>query len=233
MDIATTDDLKDQASIGKAIMESRPEVYTTEIMDDIYGIIRSYGVPDGLSEDETFYITLYNYWRYGFVTKEVFFFDLFHKKHDEKETYVSNMNKLNYTRHLNKREKEYLLADKYETYQILKDFYRRELIKVSPKPGKDGFGDSSLDGSDEFREFFGRHREFVVKPIGLATSIGVRKCRAADYGNDPDLALKTLLEETAEIQRHYRWARGSGIIVEELIRQGEAACVQPQRNHRC
>ena len=51
MDIVITDDLQEQASIGKAIMESRPEVYTTEIMDDIYGIIRSYGVPDGLSED--------------------------------------------------------------------------------------------------------------------------------------------------------------------------------------
>ena len=229
MDIATTDDLQEQASIGKAIMESRPEVYTTEIVDDIYGIIRSYGVPDGLSEDETFYITLYNYWRYGFVTKEVFFFDLFHKKHDEKETYVSNMNKLNYTRHLNKREKEYLLADKYETYQILKEFYGRELIKVSQKPGNDENGDYSIEGSDQFRDFFGRHSEFVVKPIGLATSIGVRKCMASDYGNDSDLALKTLLKETAEIQSHYRWARGSGIIAEEVIRQGEAlACLHPE-----
>ena len=233
MVIETTDDLREQAAIGKEILRERPEVYTREVTDEIYSIIRSYGVPDSFTAEDIFFISLYNYWRYGFVTKEVFYFDLLHKKHEEKETYISNMNKLNYTRHLNKREKEYLMADKYETYQILKDHYGRELIRVSPRTGGSqgtdlsGTGDglpeaSSIEGYDQFRDFFGRHSEFVVKPVGLATSIGVRKCSVTDFGNDPDAALKTLLRETEEIQSHYRWARGRGIIVEEVIRQGEA-----------
>ena len=54
MDITTTDNLREQARVGKAIMDLRPEVYTGEVVDDIYRIIRSYGVPDGLSEDDTF-----------------------------------------------------------------------------------------------------------------------------------------------------------------------------------
>ena len=217
MFIETTDDFQRQISIGKSILNSRPEIYSREVIEDIYSIINSYTLPKKFTAEEVFYISLYNYWRYGFVTKENFYFDLFHKRHSEKAEYMSNMNKLNYTRHLNAKEAEYLLADKYETYKILGEYYGRELIRMSYE-----------SGHYQFRDFIQRHSEFVVKPVGLATSIGVKKCTAEEYDGDADIALRVLLKETEEIQSHYRWARGKGIIVEELINQGEAlACLHP------
>ncbi len=212
MNLITTDDPVQQIAAGREIYEARQSVYNKDVMDKMYGAIRKLKkhTPPHLSEHDVFYLSVYNYWRYGFVIKELYRLHLFDMPHSEKMTYISNMDKLNYTGHLNRKEDVHLLSNKYETWQILKDLYGRDLIYVSAETGH-----------DEFRDFMKKHSEFVIKPVGLATSIGVRKCSLQEYGGDPQAALSSILQETEEVTRHYRWSYGSGIVVEEVIRQGE------------
>lgn len=103
---------------------------------------------------------------YGFNTKEVFFYGLLDKSEAEKEEYVSYMDRLNYTRHLNRAEDQHIFANKMETYQLLREYYGRKVIYID-----------SLSDPSEFLAFFSEHEEFVIKPMGLSESIGIRKAR--------------------------------------------------------
>ena len=73
------------------------------------------------------------------------------------------MDRLNYTRHLSRAEDEHFFANKLETCQLLRDYYGRKVIYID-----------ALSDMSEFLEFFSRNEEFMIKPIGLAESIGVR-----------------------------------------------------------
>lgn len=211
MTIITTDDFRDQIACGRNIVEERPDIYNDQVMRGICETIHHYSLPDGISERDAFYITVYYYWRYGFVTKEVFAFDLLTKPHAQKAAYISHMDRLNYTHHLNKREDEHLLSNKYETYRLLKNYYGRDMIYVP-----------DLSGTEDFCRFAAGHHEFVVKPVGLASSIGVKKCSLRTYNNDPEKALAAILQETEAVREHYKWSSGKGVVVEELIKQADS-----------
>ena len=147
---------------------------------------------------------------YGFTTEEVFYLNLFQKTEAEKQTFISHMDRINYMHHLNKVEDEHLMTNKYETYQLLRDYYGRDVICID--------ADSNIE---EFRCFFEKHEKFVIKPIGMATSIGVRKATRKDFDENGDEAFRAILTEITAVQSQYKWAKGSGAIVEEVIQQGE------------
>ena len=121
------------------------------------------------------------------------------------------MDRLNYTRHLNRAEDEHFFANKYETYELLRDFFGRRVIRV----------DASSDMS-EFLAFFSEHEEFIIKPIGLAESIGVRRATREEYGGDGQVAFQSILSEMAALEAKYsKYVKWSGAVIEEVIRQGE------------
>lgn len=211
MELKKTDDLGIQIGIGKAIVSGHPEIYQEGTKASIYQLIDKLKGDSPLSTEELFYISIYDYWLYGFTTEEVFYLNLLDKSEAEKEEYISHMDRINYMHHLNRGEDEHLLTNKFETYNLLRDYYGRKVIYI----------DYSSDIS-EFLEFFSEHDEFVIKPIGLATSIGVRKVSRKDYGYDGRAAFESILSEIGQIQSRIKWAKGFGVIVEEVIQQGEA-----------
>lgn len=211
MNIITTDNHREQVECGQKIVKEHPDIYTERVIQGIDKIIKNYHLPAGISENDAFYISIYYYWRYGFVTKEVFAYDLLTKSQDLAASYISHMDRLNYTRHLNKSEDEHFLSNKYETYCLLRDFYGREIIYVP-----------DLSGMDDFCQFVSAHHEFVIKPVGLASSIGVRKCDLQSFHNDPWKALTAILQESESIRSHYKWSSGKGVLVEEIIKQDDS-----------
>ena len=180
------------------------------MVESIYQVIRRLKKDTALSDDDVFYVSVYDYWLYGFTVDEIFYLGLLDKTEEEKRQYISHMDRINYMHHVNKKEDEHFLTDKYETYKLLKEYYGRELICLT--------GDSDFE---DFRDFFSRHEKFVIKPIGMATSIGVSLVSRADYDNNAETAFKAIFEEIGAVQKNYKWAYGSGVILEEVIKQSE------------
>ena len=58
--------------------------------------------------------------------------------------------------------------------------------------------------------------------MGLSESIGIRKATRKEYGNDGRTAFQSILSENAAIESKYRkYVKHSGIVIEEIIQQGE------------
>ncbi len=218
MKLQKTDDFEKQVESGKKIVQKRPEVYSDAVVDSIYKIIRQLYKKNEHSAEELFYCSVYNYWLYGFTIEEIFYLDLLNKTEAEKAAYISHMDRINYMHHLNSKEDEHLLTNKYETYELLKEYYRREIIYIN-----------SENDYLVFSDFFNRHEEFVIKPMGMATSIGVRKVKRNDYKNDAETAFHAIIDEIENVKSQYKWAYGSGVIIEEVINQGnELAYLHPE-----
>ena len=97
MALHKTDDLKEQIEMGKEIVSRHPELYGGGLSQDYLEIINRLKGDKPFTTEELFCIATYNYWMYGFNTKEVFNFDLLDKSEAEKEDYISYMDRLNYT----------------------------------------------------------------------------------------------------------------------------------------
>ena len=206
-----TDDINNQIDIGNKIIETRPEIYSDETLDSIRGIIGKFYKENDFSPDDLLYISVYDYWLYGFTTEEVFYLNLLGKSETDKQEYISHMDRINYMHHLNKVDDEHLLTNKIETYRILGEYYGREIIYINSK-----------QDLAEFKKFFAKYEEFVIKPVGMATSIGIRKVSRKDYNYNASIAFESILAEIHEVQSKYKWAKGSGVVIEEVIQQGEA-----------
>lgn len=210
MEYVRTDNISEQIRIGKEIVREHPNIYSREVMRNIRETIEKLNKGSEFSDEELCFISIYDYWIYGFTTEEVFYLNLLGKSEAEKQQFISHMDRINYMHHLNRAEDEHLLTNKFETYNLLRDYFGRKVIYIE----KDS-------DESEFRDFFAEHEEFVIKPVGMATSIGIRKVNRSDFRNDPYVAFHSILAEIRDVQSKYKWAKGSGVIVEEVIQQGE------------
>lgn len=106
----------------------------------------------------------------------------------------------------------HVLEDKYEAYLLLKDYYKREIIKIS-----------SPDDYSIFEEFVSRHPVFVVKPIDLSNGLGVRKVDSAKFSNKREL-FKEMLGAGTEFEQSqdYKWFDMKGSVLEEIIIQDDS-----------
>ena len=67
---------------------------------------------------------------YNLSFKEYFLFGFKNKSHFKRKNFIANMNRQNYLYLLGEKEGQEILNDKYKSYEILKKFYKRELIKM-------------------------------------------------------------------------------------------------------
>lgn len=104
---------------------------------------------------------------------EYFMFGFDHKKHKNRRDYVSTAEYKTHFKNLKRKIKRNLFKNKYDGYKVLKDFYRRDCIKV------EGF-----DDYDEFVGFAGSHREFLMKELEGSLGRGIAKITVDD---DTDL----------------------------------------------
>lgn len=65
---------------------------------------------------------------YGLAIEEEFYLHFLDKTAEEKEQFITHMNRLVYMRHLNNKEDEHLLTNKYETYKLLEVWWERKYI---------------------------------------------------------------------------------------------------------
>lgn len=119
---------------------------------------------------------------YNLSFKEYFLFGFKNKSHFKRKNFIANMNRQNYLYLLGEKEGQEILNDKYKSYEILKKFYKRELIKI----GENDY--------TEFQKFIKKYPVFVKKPIDSSFGKGIELIDSNDYKN-PKTLFYYLLED--------------------------------------
>ena len=213
MKLYASEDEAYQIRTGREIVAAYPELYNPWIIQNIKQKLeaRAKTRPDiagGRSIEDIFAIATYDYWQYGIDTPEEFSHEQLGASHDKKCRYITCRNRFKYIDYLNKKEDMHLLRNKWHAYLLLKDAYRREVLLLE-----------SEQDFPTFEAFCQRHPTFVVKPVGLGLSLGVRKVEVGD--TDPHTLFDLLFIEIETENGHWNSGTEKGVLVEELIEQGE------------
>lgn len=113
------------------------------------------------------------------------------------------MNRQNYLYMLGEKEGQEILNDKYKTYEILKKFYKRDIIKINNENFK------------EFNDYIKKHPTFVKKPIDSSFGKGIELINSKDY-KDPKKLFSYVLED------------GPVILEEQIIQHKTTASLHPE-----
>ncbi len=217
MKLYASEDEAYQIRTGREIVEAYPEIYNQWIIQDIKQQLETRAkirpdIAGGRSIEDIFAIATYDYWQYGIGTAEEFYLELLGATDEKKRQYITFRGRFDYIYHLNKKEDMHLLRNKWHAYQLLKDAYRREVLLLE-----------SEQDFPAFAAFCQRHPTFVVKPVGLGQSMGVRKVEVGDA--DLRALFNQLFTEIETENGHWNSGTDNGVLVEELIEQGEEMAV--------
>ena len=217
MKLYASEDEAYQIRTGREIVEAYPEIYNQWIIQDIKQKLETCAkirpdIAGGRSIEDMFAIATYDYWQYGIGTTEEFFNELLGASDKKKREYLPYRGRFLYIDYLNKKEDMHLLRNKWHAYQLLKDAYKREVLLLE-----------SEQDFPAFAAFCQRHPTFVVKPVGLGQSLGVRKVEVGDA--DLRALFNQLFTEIETENGHWNSGTDNGVLVEELIEQGEEMAV--------
>ena len=217
MTLYASEDEVYQVRTGREIVTAYPELYNPWTIQDIKQKLEACAQsrPDltgGRSIEDIFAIATYDYWQYGIGPTEEFYHEQLGATHEKKRQYITFRGRFDYIDYLNKAEDLHLLRNKWHAYQLLKEAYRREVLLLE---GERDF--------PAFETFCHRHPSFVLKPIGLGMSMGVRKVEVGDA--DLHTLFNELFAETETLNSHFSSAIRGGMLVEEVIEQGEEMAV--------
>jgi hypothetical protein len=217
MKLYASEDEAYQIRTGREIVEAYPEIYNPWIIQDIKQKLETCAkirpdIAGGRSIEDMFAIATYDYWQYGIGTTEEFFNELLEASDKKKREYLTYRGRFLYIDYLNKKEDMHLLRNKWHAYQLLKDAYKREVLLLE-----------SEQDFPAFAAFCQRHPTFVVKPVGLGQSLGVRKVEVGDA--DLRALFNQLFTEIETENGHWNSGTDNGVLVEELIEQGEEMAV--------
>ncbi len=141
---------------------------------------------------------------YGFQPDEYLCFHLEGKTKAEKRAFVSDIDRFRYVVRMNDAVDFVIFMDKARTYQVFKDYYRREAISIS-KP----------EHLDRFRDFVGRHPVFVKKQVDMSKGDSVALVDTSTCGKTVD----ALFNEMIGLGKH--------ILEERIIQSPEMARLNP------
>ena len=217
MKLYASEDEAYQIRTGREIVAAYPEIYNQWIIQDIKQKLETCAkirpdIAGGRSIEDMFAIATYDYWQYGIGTTEEFFNELLGASDKKKREYLTYRGRFLYIDYLNKKEDMHLLRNKWHAYQLLKDAYKREVLLLE-----------SEQDFPAFAAFCQRHPTFVVKPVGLGQSLGVRKVEVGDA--DLRALFNQLFTEIETENGHWNSGTDNGVLVEELIEQGEEMAV--------
>lgn len=217
MKLYASEDEAYQIRTGREIVAAYPEIYNQWMIQDIKQKLETCAkirpdIAGGRSIEDMFAIATYDYWQYGIGTTEEFFNELLGASDKKKREYLTYRGRFLYIDYLNKKEDLHLLRNKWHAYQLLKDAYKREVLLLE-----------SEQDFPAFAAFCQRHPSFVVKPIGLGQSLGVRKVEVGD--SDTHELFNQLFAEIETENGHWNSGTEKGVLVEELIEQGEEMAV--------
>ncbi len=166
--------------------------------------------------EELRYKFIYDYWVYGCTVDEEFYLKLKDKTDAEKREYMVRQIRNIYVRHLNwdaGPDRVEKLEDKYRLYEILKPYYKRDVIEIR-----------NLDDLEKFTAFAKKHNVFVVKPADYSFGIGVHKYSMDGYGTNYQDVMESILMEGQAIHEKHP-SKLSRMVLEELIDQDESLAV--------
>ena len=217
MKLYASEDEAYQIRTGHEIVAAYPELYNPWMIQNIKQKLETCAkirpdIAGGRSIEDMFAIATYDYWQYGIGTTEEFFNELLGASDKKKREYLTYRGRFLYIDYLNKKEDMHLLRNKWHAYQLLKDAYKREVLLLE-----------SEQDFPAFAAFCQRHPTFVVKPVGLGQSLGVRKVEVGDA--DLRALFNQLFTEIETENGHWNSGTDNGVLVEELIEQGEEMAV--------
>ena len=211
-------------NFGRQIFKANPKIYTDKVTNVIKHHINKM-MPDASDEEKesVFYRSIYDYWSYGNTISEEFYYGFLSKTHAEKSEYVVMRNRVIYCDYLNdKATANKYFDNKYNTYQLLKEYFRREAILIHNE-----------DDYENFCSFVKKHPVFVIKPVNFSIGLYISKESVSDYSNLRELFDKILLKRKSIAADNNRdillQIHGDiDIILEELIDQApEMAMLHP------
>ena len=134
---------------------------------------------------------------YGALPEDYMFFEFDRLSSEGRQEFITNGLRKHLLARVNSKKDDDLFLDKYKTYQLFKEFYKREIIVVKDECDYPSFCD-----------FIGKYKEVVVKPITSSRGRGIYLLNTHDEHSKP--LFYKLLEENK-----------SGFVLEERIIQVE------------
>ena len=102
---------------------------------------------------------------------EYFWYQFEGKNDKERRAYIGSTEKNKLCAEIGDARSKRILADKYECYVFFKDFFRRDVIKVTCQEDKVAF-----------EEFLFKHKEFIVKPVDQSEGLGIYRIATPSGG---------------------------------------------------
>lgn len=209
-DLKVTENVAEQIAIGKEIAETYTEANFKQIYS-YFDKVNNWEEKFDLSKEDMLYKAIYDNWVYGFRPEQQFWYDLPHKTHEEKKTFMSQMEDFIYYARLNRKKDMLMFEDKYETYKMFKPYYKREVIKLS-----------SEEDYELFLDFLTRHPKFVMKPLGLHDTAGVQLIDSDEYEDKKKLFYKIVNIGHEYLDDYtYLWCNHNSAVLEEVIQMSE------------
>lgn len=215
--VIITDDFQKKVALGKELLEN-DEKLTSSRIESLRKEMHSLLTPCMLKDfDETdlFYHSVYDFWVYGNTVSEEIYLHFPYKTHMEKMEYTTFRTRLIWMYQINKKSEAHYFHDKWETYQLFRNYYLRDVVKIS-----------SLDDFYSFDAFVKRNPIFVCKPASSHLGIGVKKIDASQYANS-----KILFEELLSIGKCFTkdsFYNDPSLVLEEVINQDpKLAAIHP------
>ncbi len=131
----------------------------------------------------------------GFTYEEYFYFHLENKSLNERKEYVGTFERYDCWKNLSSKETQAKFDNKFTAYELFKNYYKRDVIKIENK------SDFST-----FNEFVKNHDSYIVKPLAYSLGQGI-------FTVDVDETDKTVQELFDDIL-----SKGA-CVVEELVYQ--------------
>lgn len=211
--LVLTNDHQEQEKIGRKIVADKANIYTESVIDFIRenAINNSKYRDDILDSESEIYRSIYHYWMYGCTADEYFFYEFYKKDSDEIKEYITSHEKVLYIEHLNDKKDAHYFDNKYDTYKVFKDYFKRDLILCETE-----------NDMQKFLNFVDMHPVFVVKPTDMGLGHGVHKASVEGFTLEQKKnAFYELLEEGKKNRQNFVFGKESSVVLEELIDQDE------------
>jgi len=217
MEYKITEDNAEMFELGRRIAAENPARYPESMLHDFKRTFFEF-LPDDGKLTEYYYQAIYCQQIYGTSLIEYGMYGFENRTHAQKTEYVTWFSRYLYMEFLNRRQDLHLLDNKFETYSLLKPYFRREAMTVA-----------SWEDYDDFCSFALRHKSIFVKPLNLELAEGVHRI-VIDRDTDLRATFASLLEQAADLSSLdvTRTVDRRLILEEEIVQSPVMAQVNPK-----
>lgn len=138
--------------------------------------------------------------KYGSYFNEYFLFGFEGRDSEYRSSFITEGIRMSFYPRMNSPKNTNMLENKYLTYKKFRDMFKREIICIRSRD------EITEDAVQVLRDFTLRHPHYIVKPVYAAFGKGVHLDSICNY---------------ASLEEAYESYHESGVVIEELIVQGD------------